>query len=562
MPISIVWNSIAGPAGSARWVLMILDLSIGAVVLYELRGNARTHVFTQYTAVVYAGVSMVDSVTATETSRFDPGSTLALLVMLSVIHVATRPSSQKSTILLVSLTAVWGITTVLARPAPGSQELGLLFLALPGQMLVVWLVRQLIRDLGFKSRSEAKHARVQRALAGCSQALLKRGTSQPLTEALQALLGATDADYAYVDVNRTHPDGYTTWEIVADAQHPDWPGNDIGWDSGDYRGLESVEEILRAGRPATIRASELTGEIRESYLREGVKGELIAPIKIGDRWVGTIGYTDHTRPGTWTDIEIEGLMRAAEMVSAYWEREAAREGLMELAQAKDRFIASVSHELRTPLSAVVGFADELRRSAADIGNNDMEEMASLIYSQSMEVTQLVDDLLTAERATSGNLTVHPDSFDLLEECRQIIEWSEIPKKVSLRGDSVMAFADTLRTRQVVRNLLTNATKYGGEEIIIEVEARGAEAVVVVRDNGNGVRLGDVERIFDPYYRAEDGMTKPDSVGLGLAVARQLGRLMDGDVVYRRSNGWTAFELTVPLAPATREPESSTALVSP
>jgi len=397
------------------------------------------------------------------------------------------------------------------------------------------------------SATEAKQARIQRALARCSEALLRRGTEDPLRTALHALLDATEADYAYVDVNRVGSDGQHTWEIIADAASDRYPGRQIGFNSGNYEGLEFVSERLEQGRPAMILASELGEPVRSYYEAEGIRAELAAPIRIGERWLGTIGYTDHLRDGGWTGVEIEGLMRAAEMVAAYWDREAAREGLMELAHAKDRFIATVSHELRTPLTAVVGFAAELVEGANNLRSDDVAELASVIHDQSVEVAQLVDDLLTAERAASGNLTVRPGEIPLMEICRDLVEATTVGREVDVVGEDVVAWADPLRTRQIIRNLLTNAARHGGETIVVEVGLSDGASCVQVMDNGDGVSGIDADRIFDAYYRASNGQAVPDSVGLGLAVCRQLAGLMDGDIAYGRSDGWTSFELTLPLA---------------
>jgi signal transduction histidine kinase len=86
---------------------------------------------------------------------------------------------------------------------------------------------------------------------------------------------------------------------------------------------------------------------------------------------------------------------------------------------------------------------------------------------------------------------------------------------------------------------------------VEVSSKANTASLVVSDDGPGVKGIDAEHIFDPYFRAQASSdAKPDSVGLGLAVARQLARMMDGDLVYRRRGGWTRFELTLPIAPGT------------
>ena len=142
---------------------------------------------------------------------------------------------------------------------------------------------------------------------------------------------------------------------------------------------------------------------------------------IEGKWIGTIGFSDFWREGTWTDLETEALTTAADMVAGAWERDRAREGLQELAEAKDRFIAAVSHELRTPLSAVVGFAAALRDAAGSFSPEEISEMAGVIAAQSEEVSYLVDDLLTAERAASGNLTIRAAPTLLELELKSVIE---------------------------------------------------------------------------------------------------------------------------------------------
>jgi signal transduction histidine kinase len=101
----------------------------------------------------------------------------------------------------------------------------------------------------------------------------------------------------------------------------------------------------------------------------------------------------------------------------------------------------------------------------------------------------------------------------------------------------------------MRNLLTNATRYGGDEIWLEVEDRDADVVVSVVDNGSGVPAALEERIFEAYERGDEGqVAQPGSVGLGLAVSRRLAGLMDGSLEYRRVNGTTRFELSLPAFP--------------
>ena len=111
------------------------------------------------------------------------------------------------------------------------------------------------------------------------------------------------------------------------------------------------------------------------------------------------------------------------------------------------------------------------------------------------------------------------------------------------------WADPLRFRQIVRNLLTNANRYGGEEVWIEVGEREDQVVIAVVDNGNGVPPRLASRIFEAYERGhETSSAQPGSVGLGLAVSRRLAGLMNGTLEYHRADGLTRFELSLPAFP--------------
>ncbi len=522
---------------------------IALVSLYYLMTSVRTEVPIILAALVFGILSLIDAMGSMNVSGFDSGTTLAFLILVAIIYVTTR-ASRATTALIVGSTAIacYAIASILIEQPEFSVAVSRILIGIPGQVLVIWLTWRLIDSLAVASALEATQSRIQHALARCSQVLLTSRDDQPLTAALEALLGATDADYAYIDVNGTDREGKVTWQIVADAVGHNVPDGENLFDEGDYEQLQQVEAALSAGHPTQLIVSELPSPIRDRYEAEGIKSELMAPILIRDHWVGTIGYSDFWREGTWLPVEIEALTRAAAMVGAFWEREQAREGLEELAAAKDRFIATVSHELRTPLAAVVGFAGELAQSVDQYTREEISEMVELIAGQSLEMAQLVDDLLTAERAASGNLTIKPTTVDLFEESKSVVDSMRVGLDVAVEGEPTPAWADTLRTRQIMRNLVTNAVRYGGGEVRVKVSSLGELAVLVVSDDGPGINVVDAERIFDPYYRAQSAEARPDSVGLGLAVARQLARMMGGDLVYRRRGGWTRFELSLPATP--------------
>jgi signal transduction histidine kinase len=230
-----------------------------------------------------------------------------------------------------------------------------------------------------------------------------------------------------------------------------------------------------------------------------------------------------------------------------------KERLEALIRSKDQFLASVSHELRTPLTGIVGLAQELSRGKGEFGEAEVDEFLSLIYEQSSELANIVEDLLVAARADIGTLVIKPVRSDLVREAETVLS-THVRRSgrksidPAVRGArDVWALFDPLRFRQVMRNLVTNALRYGGESVWVEVERRGDRVALTVVDDGMGVPASSVDEIFEPYTRASNSIMNPQSVGLGLSVSRQLARLMGGDLVYEPGDGCARFVLLLPVA---------------
>lgn len=224
--------------------------------------------------------------------------------------------------------------------------------------------------------------------------------------------------------------------------------------------------------------------------------------------------------------------------------------LEHLVDVKGKFIAAVSHELRTPLTAVVGFADLLRRTGAELSPSDRAEMIATIADQSEEVTAIVDDLLAAAQTDIGGLTVAAVPVDLRAQTAQVLESIDRSRSITVVGQAPTVSGDPARVRQILRNLFTNAIRYGGDHISVELGSHSdALASLAVKDDGEPIATRDRERIFEPYQRAHN-QTHPESLGLGLAVFRRLARLMGGDLAYRHQDGHSIFQLSLPVAAQT------------
>ena len=110
------------------------------------------------------------------------------------------------------------------------------------------------------------------------------------------------------------------------------------------------------------------------------------------------------------------------------------------------------------------------------------------------------------------------------------------------------YADPLRVRQVIRNLLSNAIRYGGQEVTVEVSEQDGWSSVVVIDDGRGIPEADRERVFEPYQRSEARQGLTASIGVGLTVARRLARLMGGELSYEYRDSRSRFMFTLPMQP--------------
>lgn len=229
--------------------------------------------------------------------------------------------------------------------------------------------------------------------------------------------------------------------------------------------------------------------------------------------------------------------------------------LEKLVRSKDDFVASVSHELRTPLTAVVGLTQELRDGWSRFSSAETLEFVSLIADQSTEVANIVEDLLVAARADIGKVTISARDIDICEQVDAVVAALGLDPEENIhieQAPEARAWADAARVRQIIRNLLTNALRYGGRHLELRVQGKNGSVFVTVSDDGPGVPEEQRESIFEPYERAHTISSQPASVGLGLTVSRQLARLMGGDLVYQPTETGSTFELALPASPPEKD----------
>lgn len=494
-----------------------------------------------------------------EVSPFDITTTFGAVMLLSVLTgTLVEGNRLRWAAGLGVAMGTWVVVVGFIAGDGGAALVARTIVAVAGVVFTISLVSGLFDHLAIAVQRHDRASRLEDAIASCSEALLVHSDMFALYEATRALLDATDADYAYVD-RTVMIDGEPAWEIISDASRRGvgWGG---GWRRGDYAAIPTTYEALTKGRAVVLRTPDLPDAERRRYEEDGIRSEVLVPVFVERDMRGSVGFIQYTEDREWTDDEIQTLWRAAHMIGAYWRRLDDAEQLKASNESKDRLLASVSHEIRTPLTAIVGLSEEMVTSHDGLTPEDIQDLISIIARQSRELAELVEDLLVASRADFGNLSIRPEPVDLLGQARRVIEGVReshpSAKAITVDGPDVRAWADPLRVRQIVRNLLSNAIKYGGERIAVVVERRTDSVAFMVADDGPGVAPRETDLIFERYYRATDSPTLPGSVGIGLAVSRQLAEMMGGSLEYVAGSPGR-FVLTLPIHAGGEEMVSKT-----
>ncbi len=270
-------------------------------------------------------------------------------------------------------------------------------------------------------------------------------------------------------------------------------------------------------------------------------------------WSGTLAVEGSRKPRI-VDVSFQVLEMGGDYTISTIARDVTGEvetqrRLEDLVRAKDELVASISHEIRTPLSVVLGLASELRDSHSDFDESTQDEFATLIAEQGQEMAHIVEDLLVAARADSGSIILDLAHVDLRHEVemtlRSIAEIDLPPRIMNDVADS--CWGDPSRIRQILRNLIINAGRYGGDRVRLASRVAGGRVAIEVIDNGSGVAAGSEATIFEPFGRAHTAASQPASIGLGLSVSRDLANRMGGDLSYMRRNDETIFTLTLPVS---------------
>jgi signal transduction histidine kinase len=210
-------------------------------------------------------------------------------------------------------------------------------------------------------------------------------------------------------------------------------------------------------------------------------------------------------------------------------------------------MATVSHEIRTPLTAVIGYIELLQD---DLPEEIRSKALETIAREAADIEHLLEDLLIAAKAEADSLRVASVQVTLSAQVAQVIEGLEpsLASSIVVETGDGRALGDPARVRQIARNLITNAVRYGGPTITVRTRSDGGTCHLLVVDDGEGIPPEEREKVFRPFEQSNRNGHVAASVGLGLPISRLLAEKMGGSLTYRYADGHSIFDLTLPAAP--------------
>jgi signal transduction histidine kinase len=241
--------------------------------------------------------------------------------------------------------------------------------------------------------------------------------------------------------------------------------------------------------------------------------------------------------------------------------------LIEDNRYKNDFLTIMSHEIRTPLTSILAFADIWARTNTP-RNADEESIMKEMRVNSQILLAMVNNILEMARVEAGRseLTLEPVELpDLLAVVRGgmsfLAEKKRVRIDVTIARDTPVVFIDAEKVRRILENLISNAIKFVGEEGVVEVEVKyvydSKQLILIVKDNGCGIKEEDQLFIFDRFVQGHDPTKhQHGGSGLGLAVVRELAELHGGGVKLKSAAG-TGCEFTVHVSAKCSEEEQET-----
>jgi signal transduction histidine kinase len=228
--------------------------------------------------------------------------------------------------------------------------------------------------------------------------------------------------------------------------------------------------------------------------------------------------------------------------------------------AKTQFLRVMSHELRTPLNAIAGFAEMLETGVHGALNEKQADAVKRIQKNEQDLLAIINEMLGFVNAEKTQLAAESvdvqvaAAFDVAElQVAADVERKHLVVERALGRPDLVVWADPKGLELILASLLSNACKYtkDGGTITLGADAKGDAVRLWIRDTGIGIRKEEIDRVFEPFFQSDAGTTRRYSgIGLGLTIARDLARRMEGEVTIESEAGkGTTASIVLPMRAA-------------
>jgi signal transduction histidine kinase/AraC-like DNA-binding protein len=326
-----------------------------------------------------------------------------------------------------------------------------------------------------------------------------------------------------------------------------------------------LAQALQQRRPIFIPDMQRSLRFPPEAAWPGTRTRLVLPMRFGDSLLGLLDLHSE-RLVYHSSAQLVGLEALGDQLAIalrnadlYQEALAAQTRAQRADQLKTHLLANVSHELRTPLNVILGYSQTALDSIAAHPHPPppmLSQDIAQIYASGEHLLRLINDLLDLSRAEIDELDLFPELLDtkhfLMQVFRSIAESFAAHSAVAWQLDLPAAlpplWADPLRLRQILFNLLGNAHKFTERgQITLGAAVAAAQLHIWVADSGCGIALDQQERIFEPFVTGEPINRRPGGIGLGLSIVRRLTLLHGGKIALESQPGrGTTFHLYLPL----------------
>ncbi len=334
-------------------------------------------------------------------------------------------------------------------------------------------------------------------------------------------------------------------------------------------GSKSVIGMVTAtGRPLVVNDVSQNAMYYPNPLLPDTKAEMGLPLKLGERVIGAVDIqSNRTNAFTADDLSVLQILAdqiavAIENARSYEISQRAFEEMREADRVKSQFLANMSHELRTPLNSIIGFSRVILKGIDGPVSDLQKQDLTAIYNSGQHLLNLINDILDLSKIEAGKMELAFSDVNLSDLVNSVMSTAiGLVKDKPIRLNQIVPAdlptvrADSTRVRQVLLNLISNASKFTEEgtitvEAAIQKSAEGKpEIIVTVTDSGPGIAEKDQVKLFQAFSQVDDSPTrKTGGTGLGLSICRSLIEMHKGRIGLLRSEvgvGSTFF-FTLPL----------------